>query len=216
MAQVNRNFAYLTDVDGLTIWERLRVIRGFLLDRQKALKVAEISEAKFEEEKLTMDKWELAEAEVMRSDYSELIQDCRDEIEYLVKLEKRLAEAAEPLRVKGKSDREMYELNYPEEARARTIEQAKADVMAFGNISSDTAKRFLRDPIALTQAFQLGLIKSEVYDNLMRLEQPSAQNFILSSQPEFKELPHIKNSLAFELESGKDSEGSVGLVDTKG
>ena len=46
MAQVNHNYSYVTEVDGFTVWERLRVIRGFLADREKALKLAELGKRK--------------------------------------------------------------------------------------------------------------------------------------------------------------------------
>ena len=42
MSQMNRNAAYVYDVDGLTVWEKLRVIRGFLLDRQTELKLSKL------------------------------------------------------------------------------------------------------------------------------------------------------------------------------
>ena len=40
MSQQNHNVNYLYTVDGITVWERLRVTRNFLLDRQTALKIA--------------------------------------------------------------------------------------------------------------------------------------------------------------------------------
>ena len=52
MARQNHNANYLFDVDGETIWEKLRVIKGLLLDKQISLKLLELNE----EENVNLDK----------------------------------------------------------------------------------------------------------------------------------------------------------------
>jgi len=180
MSQVNRNFAYLTDVDGFTVWEKLRVIRNFLTERRKALAIAELNQEKFEHKKSGMDIWELRETEIMNSDLGELVQDCRDEIDFLEKLESILIERAEQERIPGKSDREMYELNYPNEQRARTVHQAKSEMVAHGNISLDTASRMMKDPVLMNELVSLQLVQRSVAENLMAL--PKANGLELIEQ----------------------------------
>ena len=51
MARQNHNANYLFDVDGETVWEKLRVIRGLLLDKQLSLKVVALTE----EDNLNLD-----------------------------------------------------------------------------------------------------------------------------------------------------------------
>ena len=175
MSQVNRNFQYLTDVDGHTIWEKLRVVRNFLLDRNKALAVAELNQRKFEAQKASMDEWELQEALILKQDEESLIQDCRDEIKFLTKLEQLLAEAAEVERIEGATDREMYELNYPNEQRARDLHKAKTEVIAFGNISTETASKMLKDPVFMNELVRLQLVDERVAENINLLPKPTGQ-----------------------------------------
>lgn len=161
MAQVNHNWTYLTVVDGHTVWERLRVIRNFLTDRRQALAVAELSQLKFEATKHEMDEWDRKEAEIMNSDMPNLIQDARDEIEFLEKLEAKLMVEAEKQRVPGKTDREMYEINFPLEAKARIIHAFKTELIAHGSVRAETMSDALKDPLVTQELLKLELINED-------------------------------------------------------
>lgn len=158
MAQVNHNYDYLTVVDGHTVWERLRVIRNFLLDRRKALKIANMSKEKFEATKDSMDKWDRAEAEIMNEDQDELIQDCVDEIAFLEELENVLKIEAEKERVEGKSDREMYEINFAKESRVRLVHKVQSEMLSVGHISPDTMRSVMRDKSVVNRLVELKLM----------------------------------------------------------
>lgn len=145
MSQVNRNYDYIFKVDGLTVWERLRVIRNFLVDRKQALAVAELHQRKWETTKDTLDPWEREEQEILNGNKEDLIQDCRDEIAFLELFEVRLAEEAEKERVPGKTDREMYELNFAKEAQEQLILKVKSEMFSIGHISPDTMTSLVRD-----------------------------------------------------------------------
>lgn len=171
MAQVNHNYAYVRDVDGQTVWERLRVIRNFLTDRRKALKVTLLSKEKFEVQKETMDKWERKEAEILNEDQDELIQDCIDEIAFLEEFEALLMIEAEKERVPGKTDREMYEINWVKESRVRLLEEVRAQVISLGHVNTETMKTLMREPEVVGESIRLGLIR------------PEAVNMISESNP---------------------------------
>lgn len=158
MSQVNHNYDYLTVVDGHTVWERLRVIRNFLTDRRKALKIARLHQEKFEATKESMDEWERREAEILNEDQESLIQDCIDEITFLEKFESLLMVEAEKERVPGKSDREMYEINYVKESQTRLINLAKSEMIAVGHVNPDTMRQIMRDPIVADRLAGMGLI----------------------------------------------------------
>lgn len=174
MSQVNHNYDYLTVVDGHTVWERLRVIRNFLTDRRKALKIARLSQEKFEATKDTMVIWERREAEILNEDQDDLIQDCVDEISFLEQFEAMLAIEAEKERIPGKSDREMYELNFPKEAQVRLVDKVKSEMLSVGHISPDTMRSVMRDPIVTTKLAQLGLIGQDA-PALIGADKPAVQ-----------------------------------------
>jgi hypothetical protein len=161
MSQVNHNYDYVYSVDGFTPWERLRVIRNFLNDRRKALRIARLGQEKFEATKATMDEWERREAEIMNEDQESLIQDCVDEIEFLEKFEAELVVLAEAERIEGKTDREMYELNYAKEARARMAFQANSEVLTIGSVTPETMRAVLRDPQAVQLLLAQGVINPD-------------------------------------------------------
>lgn len=160
---MNRNAAYLYEVDGLTVWERLRVIRGFLKDRKQALALAELAQEEFEHNKSTMDlkSFTFRRLEIEHNGTIELIQDTKDEIKFLTELEEKLAAEAELTRVDGKSDREMYELNFFNEKIERNLLQARAEIVATGHIRPETMKILLREPEALSKAIQLQLLPEQ-------------------------------------------------------
>ena len=183
MAQVNHNYDYVTVVDGHTVWERLRVIRNFLTDRRKALKLARLAQEKFEATKDSMDEWELREAEIMNEDQESLIQDCVDEIEFLEQFESMLATEAEKERIPGKSDREMYELNYAKEAQVRLINTVKSEMLSVGHISSETMRGIMRDPVVTNRLAEIGLIGQDAPE-LIGMDKPEVQ-LLLESRDAF-------------------------------
>lgn len=168
MSQVNHNYSYVYEVDGHTVWERLRVIRNFLADRRKALKLARLSQEKFLATLEGMDEWERREAEIMNEDQEELIQDCVDEIKFLETFEAELAEMAERERISGKTDREMYELNYANEARTRLAFQANSEVISVGHVTPETMRMVLRDTQAVQLLLEQGVLNEEAIPLLER------------------------------------------------
>lgn len=186
MSQVNHNYDYLTVVDGHTVWERLRVIRNFLTDRRKALKIANLGKEKHEATKDDMDIWDRKEAEIMAEDQDSLIQDCVDEIEFLEKFEAMLIIEAEKERIEGKTDREMYELNFPKEAGIRLIELVKSEVLAIGNITPMTMRSVMSNPSVIPSLVELKLMNEDAPLAILGVQPPvqllleSTDNFNLT------------------------------------
>lgn len=172
MSQVNHNYDYITTVDGFTVWERLRVIRNFLNERRKALKLAYLHKDRFEATKSSMDEWDLKEAEILNEGNDDLIKDCEDEIAFLDKFEYALALEAEKTRIDGMSDREMYELNYPLEKKERVIHKFKSEVLSFGQVTPDTMLTVMRDPLILNSLVDLKLINSEFVASIQSTQPP--------------------------------------------
>lgn len=160
MSRMNRDANYVYVVDGETIWERLRVIRTFLVDRSQALQIANLELER--QNQLDHDSFAYKEAMVMRPQHLKLIEECEKEIEFLKKFEARLAEEAEKTRIPGKTDDEMYELNFFEEMRLRLVRDAQAEIWSQGSITPSTMKSLLRHRPALEGCVALGFMGPEV------------------------------------------------------
>lgn len=202
MSQVNHNYSYVFEIDGYTVWERLRNLRNFKSDREKALALAELSLEQFAvKEKRALKKIErlketlalyLADGAVCSEEdiedvtiavedaefeyrknciefqgHDELTQDCRDELEFINLFESRLAEEAEKTRVPGKTDREMYEINFPFEARTRNFSRAALEAMTTGRASPESLNNARRDPVFAQMLIEANLLTEEVIANLI-------------------------------------------------
>ena len=160
MAQTNHNSAYVYSVDGSTLWERLRVIRGFLSDRKKALALAELSMEEMVEEIASLKGFEKRKLELELPEMEENILYAKDEVEFLVAMEKDLAEKAEATRIEGKSDREMYEINHFYEHEVKLANRAKAEILSENRIRPETILELSRCPKALHQVENSGLLQN--------------------------------------------------------
>lgn len=157
MARVNHNAQYIYDVDGETVWEKLRVIRGMLQDRKISLALARLKQQR-SEATLDPDSWEYKEYLILRDQTQDLIQDCENEIEFLTEFEKALATEAEKTRIAGKTDDEMYEINFFDELKMRLVRSAEAQILANGRMQEDTIKRILKNRPALQICIDKGLL----------------------------------------------------------
>jgi hypothetical protein len=161
MAQMNHNSAYVYSVDGCTLWERLRVIRGFLSDRKKALALAEIGlEQMLEKISTKNDKYEKRKLELELPDMESNIEDARNEVTFLEAMEADLAEKAEASRIEGKSDKEMYEINHFLEHETRLANRAKCEILSENRIRPETISELTRCPKALAQVEECGLLQN--------------------------------------------------------
>ncbi len=170
MSQVNRNLSYLTVVDGETPWERLRVIRNFLEDREQADKLAALGLEKAEA--LDKDSFEYREHLIMLPQMLGNIDDCKREIIFLKELEAKLIPMAEAVRVEGFTDEAMYEYNYTAEFNAMMALEVRSELMATGFISKPTMRSLLQNPNAMTHVITLGLIPKEAATSLGALPKP--------------------------------------------
>ena len=164
MSQMNRNVAYVYDVDGLTVWEKLRVIRGFLLDRQTELKLSKLKHENTKKEMLVLDENNFDRVEFfIREPFTlDIIDDCAREVKFLEEYEKQLATVAEMTRIEGKSDKDMYELNYLEEKVQRLVLKTQAEVYTHGVASPDTMQELLKCRPALQRVAEHQLINGDL------------------------------------------------------
>lgn len=174
MSQQNHNVNYLVTVDGITVWERLRVIRNFLEDREIALEITELSMTKELDE----------EQQIMKRQVLRNIEDCKREIKFLKDLEAKLAVEAEKTRVEGKSDEEMYEINFYEELIQQQLLTVQSEVLTIGRVSTETMKSLIKNPSAMKRVIESGLIGFD--ENTLKL---------LNNPKAVSSLPYIKGEI---------------------
>lgn len=160
MARVNHNVNYIYDIDGETIWEKLRVIRGMLNDRQRAYKHALLNKEQLES--LTEDSLEYKKYIIDKEFNESLIQDCINEIKFLEEFESYLATEAEKTRIIGKTDDEMYEINFFHEMEVRLVRRAQAQIASGGRINDELMLRLMKNKGALKICVQQGLLNVDL------------------------------------------------------
>lgn len=165
MSQLNRNASYIFDVDGVTVWERLRVVRGFLKDRTKAYKLSILQLEELTEKNSKEDnKFELERRNLDIEELVDLIEDCEMEIRFLEDIESRLAKEAEKTRIENKTDKEMYELNFFQEHTQRLIQRATCEIISGGSVSPDTFRKLLSNKEAMHKLIDSGKINPDILD----------------------------------------------------
>lgn len=164
MSQLNRNAAYIYEVDGLTVWEKLRVLRGFLVERNRSLR---LSEYRYNKQVKSLKEGTCEEPEKVAieiEEMPELHQDCKDEIAFLEKSIAALEVAAEKTRIAGKTDREMYEINFFSEHTTRLVFNAMAEVASCGRVSTETMKYLMRNRSAMYVLIDKNILDKKVLD----------------------------------------------------
>jgi hypothetical protein len=192
------------DVDGETIWEKLRTIRGMLSDRRRAYEHAllgkEHQQSKTENDK---ESYEYRKWLIDKDFHDELIEDCSEEIKFLEEFESYLAIEAEKTRVPGKTDNEMYEINFFQEMRVRLVRRAQAQIMTRGVLDEELMLRLMKNKEALNLCIEQGLLNKEVIsviDTPLLPAYSTHSALFLESNSQLKELveqdlPKVSESL---------------------
>ena len=157
MSQQNHNIDYIHTVDGLTVWERLRVIRNFLMDRKIAFQLAQIPV-----DLESMSEREKQEYEIYRPQLEQNIKNAADEIKFLEAFEARLAVEAEKTRIPGKTDDEMYEINFIEESIQRDLLEMRSQIVSCGRLETSMVTKLLRNEMLFNRAVEQNLLPDNV------------------------------------------------------
>src|SRR5574344_503370 len=176
MAQLNRNVNYLYTIDGNTIWERLRNIRNFLADRKLAKEMADLSIEKLKRLKSELPnitdldrEFEIREALIQETQLVDNLNDCIREIKFLEELETKYLQEAEKSRIIGKTDEEMYEINYFDELAMIHLLDIQTQLITTGAITSEMLKTLLRNPYSMQKAIEFKLIDPNLNNDLLGL-----------------------------------------------
>ncbi|CAB5228750.1 hypothetical protein UFOVP1545_23 [uncultured Caudovirales phage] len=172
-SKLNSEFNYRYQVLGNTPWEKIKILKGFLEGRVRAVALEEVSHLKHEAKvaeleylkainapkheqlKLQAELVETASHMVVIDEAYELN---RQEIKTLNELLAECYEIAEPTRIPGYSDEQMFEANAANEFTVSTLREMQSEIVAMGQPLAATVLHVMSNPHTLSAAIQSGLI----------------------------------------------------------
>ena len=175
MAQkLNTEFNYRYQVIGDTPWERIKTLKGFLEGRIRAEALEEVSKLKYQaklsklnylknggeglEHEILELKAEIIEADSHQGTLKEAFELTKDEIKILKKLLKELYAIAEPTRIKGYTDEQMFEANAANEFTVNMGREIQSVMIANGRPSAARIRNAMSNPHTWNALKQVGLI----------------------------------------------------------
>ena len=175
MAQkFNTEFNYRYQVIGDTPWERIKTLKGFLEGRIRAAALEEVDKLKYRaklsklnylknggqglEHEILELKAEIIEAESHHGSLKEAFELTQDEIKILKKLLKELYAIAEPTRIKGYTDEEMFEANAANEFTVNMGREIQSEMIANGRPSAARIRNAMSNPHTWNALKQIGVI----------------------------------------------------------
>jgi len=174
MQKFNSEFNYRYQVIGCTPWEKIKTLKGFLEGRLKAAALEEAGKLKYQaklsklnhllnggkglEHEILDLKAEIIETESSRENLKEGYALNQDEIKILRKLMKELYVLAEPTRIKGYTDEQMFEANAANEFTVDIGRDIQAEMIANGRPSPSKIRNAMSNPHTWNAFKQIGLI----------------------------------------------------------
>jgi hypothetical protein len=175
MAQkFNSEFNYRYQVIGCTAWERIKTLKGFLEGRIRAAAQEEAGKLKYQaklsklnhllnggkglEHEILELKAEIIEAESFHETLKEGYELNHAEIKILKKLLKELYAIAEPTRIKGYTDEQMFEANAANEFTVDMGREIQSEMIANGRPSAARIRNAMSNPHTWNALKQIGII----------------------------------------------------------
>ena len=173
-SKFNTEFNYRYQVIGNTPWERIKTLKGFLEGRIRAQALEEVGKLKYQaklsklnylknggeglEHEILELKADILETESHEETLKEAFELTRDEIKILKKLIKELYVLAEPTRIKGYTDEEMFEANAANEFTVNMGREIQSEMNANGRPSAARIRNAMSNPYTWNALKQIGLI----------------------------------------------------------
>jgi hypothetical protein len=176
-SKFNSEFNYRYQVIGDTPWEKIKTLQGFLEGRVRAAALEEVGDLKNQakvsklkhlqnggnglEHEILELKAEILESQSHEATAKEAFQLNRKEIEILKKLLEELYVIAEPTRIAGYSDEEMWEANQANEFTVSIGREIQAEMIANGRPSPAKLRNAMSNPFTWNALKGIGLIPKE-------------------------------------------------------
>ena len=176
-SKFNSEFNYRYQVIGDTPWEKIKTLQGFLEGRIRAAALEEVGDLKNQakvsklkhlqnggnglEYEILELKAEILEAKSHDATTKEAFELNTKEIVILKKLLKELYVIAEPTRIEGYSDEEMWEANQANEFTVNIGREIQAEMIANGRPSPAKLKNAMSNPYTWNALKDIGLVPKE-------------------------------------------------------
>ena len=176
-SKFNSEFNYRYQVIGDTPWEKIKTLQGFLEGRIRAAALEEVGNLKNQakvsklkhlqnggnglEYEILELKAEILEAKSHDATTKEAFELNTKEIVILKKLLKELYVIAEPTRIEGYSDEEMWEANQANEFTVNIGREIQAEMIANGRPSAAKIRNAMSNPHTWNALKNIGLIPKE-------------------------------------------------------
>jgi hypothetical protein len=175
-SKLNTEFNYRYQVIGDTPWEKIKTLQGFLEGRIRAAALEEVGNLKDQakvaklkhleengglQHEILELKAEILEAESHQPAAKEAFELNQKEIKILEKLLEELYVIAEPTRIPGYSDEDMYEANAANEFTVNIGREIQAEMIANGRPSPAKLKNAMSNPYTWNALKDIGLIPKE-------------------------------------------------------
>jgi len=176
-SKFNSEFNYRYQVIGETPWEKIKTLKGFLEGRIRALALEEVSNLKHKaklsklnylknggeglEHEILELKAEILEAESHEETLEEAFELTKDEIKILRKLLDELYVIAEPTRIKGYTDEQMFEANAANEFTVVIGKEIQAEMIANGRPSPAKIRNAMSNPYTWNALKEIGMIPKD-------------------------------------------------------
>lgn len=173
--KLNTEFNYRYQVQGETIWEKIKHLQNFLVGRKRAAGLEQVDALKL---KSRISKLEYLkkqggleheildlEAEILEKQSFSIgddLKNCyelnRQEIAILERLLEEAFLIAEPTRIAGYTDEQMFEANAANEFTAMIAKDIQSELIAYGHPSAAKVRNAMSNPITWNACIQAGLI----------------------------------------------------------
>ena len=176
-SKFNTEFNYRYQVIGETPWERIKTLKGFLEGRIRAAALEEVGELKYQaklsklkylknggeglEHEILKLRAEIMEEESHHQTLKEAFKLTQDEIKILKKLLDELYVIAEPTRIKGYTDEQMFEANAANEFTVAIGKEIQAEIIANGRPSPAKIRNAMSNPYTWNALKEIGMIPKE-------------------------------------------------------
>jgi len=174
-SKFNSEFNYRYQVIGHTPWQKIKTLQGFLEGRVRAAKLEEVSKIKFQakiaklkhlqetglEHEILEHEAEILETKSFYETEKDGFKLNRDEIKILNKLLDELYVIANPTRIEGYTDEEMFEANAANEFTVTIGREIQAEMIANGRPSPAKIGNAMSNPYTWNALKNIGLIPKE-------------------------------------------------------
>jgi len=176
MSKLNSEFNYRYQVIGETVWAKIQTLHGFLDGRLRAAVLEEVADLKYRAKLSELQHLkeigglehiilnlsaEILELESFQREQKINFALNRDEIACLQNLLVELYAIAEPTRIKGYTDEQMYEANAANEFTHVVAREIQAEIIANGRPSPAKLHNAMSNPHTFKTLQSWGLIPQE-------------------------------------------------------